>query len=117
MMSSTLFQTIPRTDSRGSARADSSFGSVGPSRLVTSSTPARCNPWSAQNRCQCAFSFAVVSKESGKYSGGSLNQLKGRTFRVVFRLTDGEAVHRKKTTPSRRYRNPLILAHEWQGTI
>jgi hypothetical protein len=48
---------------------------------------------------------------------GSLNPLKGRTFRVVFRLTDGEAAYRKKIQPSRRYRNPLILAHEWQRAL
>jgi hypothetical protein len=48
---------------------------------------------------------------------GSLNPLKGRTFRVVFRLTDGEEAHQKKTQPSRRYRNPLILAHEWQRAL
>ena len=48
---------------------------------------------------------------------GSLNTLKDRTFRIAFRLTDGEAAYRKKTKPSRRYRNPLILAHEWQKAL
>ena len=48
---------------------------------------------------------------------GSLNPLKGRTFRVVFRLTDGEGPSRKKAKPSRCYRNPLILAHEWQKAL
>src|SRR5262245_16269641 len=47
----------------------------------------------------------------------SLSTLKTRTFRVVLRLPDGEATYRKKTQPSRRYRNPLILAHEWQRAL
>src|SRR5262245_1469482 len=50
----------------------------------------------------------------GRGRRASLSPLKGRTFRVVFRLTDGEVACQKKTKPSRCYRNPLILAHKWQ---
>src|SRR5262249_37035126 len=48
---------------------------------------------------------------------GSLNPLKGRTFHVVFRLIDGKATYRNQTKPSRRYRNQLLLAHEWQRAL
>jgi len=57
---------------------------------------------------------AASPMESGFCPIGSLNPLKDRTFRIAFRLTDGEAAYRKKTKPSRRYRNPIILAQEWQ---
>jgi hypothetical protein len=49
---------------------------------------------------------------------GSPSKLKARTFRVAFRLPVDETPHRAKARPtSRVYRNPVIMAQEWQQAL
>jgi hypothetical protein len=45
------------------------------------------------------------------------NQVKDRTFRAVFGFVDTRKGCGKKVTPSKRYRNPIILAQEWQKVL
>jgi hypothetical protein len=49
---------------------------------------------------------------------GSPSKLKDRTFRATFRLTAVEQTSTTKASkPVRLYRNPVTLAHEWNGMI
>jgi hypothetical protein len=49
---------------------------------------------------------------------GSPNKIKDRTFRVTFRLPAAEKPQRSRTQmPARIYRNPIIVAQEWQQAL
>jgi hypothetical protein len=51
-------------------------------------------------------------------TAGSPDCTKGRTFRAVFELPDHtREPNLKKENPLRAYRNPIILAREWQRAL